>query len=254
MSLVFSSDWGSYATSFRKLVGFVRYDRGIETAYSSGVASLYPHNLELTIYSEVTTLEGFPVNSDFERFNEIEDGFVNHGWDFYLVGIISGEGRRRFIFWLSDDAISNVSDIVGSLLGKHIHSIRHTVNLTLYDSFQFFLDNIEPNMSEHVQMITRKICEQMKDRGELFITPRTIDFYCTFFDSKRIASTVKKLKQLGYSEVSTSFNKTSGCRLHITKVLIPTVAQLTFATNEIISILEPIGAHFAYWYSPVYNF
>lgn len=255
MSLVVSNNWGSYSVDLGNIQELVRYDRALENALYSGFAKAYPHNLELSLYAEITTLQGLPASNDFDLFNKIEDEFAKNGYDFYHVAAISGAGNRRFIFWLSQEASENVKEIVKALLGNHINLVRHTYNLTLNDSYSFYENNIEPCMRKFVEMITRKICDEMKNEGEAFNMPRIVDFYCTIHNPKQITAATKMLvDKKGFTEVSVSMQNKNGYRIHITKTLIPTAKNITEQTNHIIDVLMLFGGYFNYWYSPVYSF
>jgi len=248
--LTFSDLWEFFPCNVNNRQYSIRFDTAVESLNEEIKAS-YPHTLELLVHFNEMNEQGLPTPIERARINNIEDNLTCGTYDVRLVGVITGDGCVRFAFCYGDEA--EAEHIAQSLLGEHKHTVKYECKAFLDNNFGYYYNTLAPNNYERNGIMNRHVCTNLEKDGELFQTPRKIDFFCYFVTEQHIESVAEELKQQGFSEFARDKTEQGDYLLHLTREGIPELAWINEVTADILDVLEGTDGSFDGWGSPIHR-
>jgi len=248
--ILFSDSWEFFPCTINNQPFSIRFDCAVGNLDAAAKAN-YPHVLELSIYPDYVTEGGFPAQGEFANINNIEDNFSCGSYDMRFIGVITGGSKVRFVFCLSEKALTEVENVVKTLLGERIRTTEYDYKTIANDNFAYYHNTLEPNIYEHSWIMNRHVYTNLENQGDDFKTPREIDFFCYFASDKHIQGVADKLVVKGFKEVSREKTEEGDYSLQLIFEGVPNFEWINEITADIIDMLEGTDGYFDGWGSPI---
>lgn len=236
-----SDIWELYFTMRDERATSIRLDMGIH-AYIRR-ANLVDTYL-LSIFYEEQYENGFPMKSSLALLNEVEDK-IQQTWgtdDFYLVGVITGQGRREFVFMGDNSKHWNVE--CKKLMKRYKHTL-FTMKVITQDHAAYY-ETIYPDEYGFDWIKNRQIYQSLKEQGERFEKARNIDFYAYFKTLEQAEEFQKAIQdQFVYVEVSQSEKK--DYQVFFILKEIPTLDKMNEVSSEVLRLCRKYEGEFDGW-------
>jgi len=246
--ITFSDAWELFPCYIDNRPFSIRFDTAVENLDEEAKAR-YSNTLILLLHNNETDEQGFPTYIERERINKIEDNLNCDTYDIRLIGVITGGERVRFVFCYSGEAEGE--SLVQSLLGDDQYNVKYEYKALPGDDFAYYYDTIVPNLYERNWIMNRHVCANLEKDGEVFKTPRQIDFFCYFASEQHIQSVAEKLEQLGLQEAERTKTEQGDYLLHLIIDGVPTFDWINEITANILDTLEGTDGQFDGWGSPI---
>jgi len=246
--ITFSDSWELFPCYIDNRPFSIRFDTAVENLDEETEAR-YSNTLILLIHNNEADDQGFPTPIERERINKIEDNLSCDTYDIRLIGVITGGERVRFVFCYSGEA--EAESLVQSLLGDDQYNVKCEYKALPGDDFAYYYDTIAPNLYERNWIMNRHVCANLEKDGEVFKTPRQIDFFCYFASEQYIQSVAEKLEQSGLQEAERTKTEQDDYLLHLTIEGIPNFDWINEITANILDALEGTDGQFDGWGSPI---
>ena len=248
--ILFSDSWEFFPCNINNQPFSIRFDLTVRNLDDT-VKADYPHILELAIYPNEVTEEGFPTQSEFEVINNIEDSFSCGPYDIRHIGVITGGSKVRFIFCCNAKALTEGEDMIRALLGDRLHTVKYDYKILPDDNFAYYNNTLAPNIYEQSWIMNRHVCTNLESQGEVFQALREIDFFCYFASDEHIQNVADELISQGFKEVSREKTEEGDYSLQLTFEGIPNFDWVNEVTANILDLLEDTDGYFDGWGSPI---
>ncbi|MCL2564869.1 MAG: DUF695 domain-containing protein [Defluviitaleaceae bacterium] len=248
--MFFSDSWEFFPCNINNQSFSIRFDLAVGSLDDETKAK-YPHILELSIYPNEVTGEGFPTPAEFGNINKIEDSFSCGHYDMRNIGVITGGDRVRFIFCCDEKAEKEAENMVKILLGDNANNIKYSCKIFSDDNFLYYHNTLAPNIYEQSWIMNRHVCTNLENQGDAFKILREIDFFCYFASEKHIENVAKELIKQGFKEISREKTEEGDYSLQLTLEGIPNFEWINEITANIIDLLKDTDGYFDGWGSPI---
>lgn len=240
-----SEDWEFYVTMEDEKQLSIRLDLGVKS-FLKHMSTLHTYLLEVTYDEQYDN--GFPTKKATQKLHDIEDSLARV-WKvdkLYFVGILTGNGKRVFVFMSSEQV---KWEKLCKRLMRRYKDILYTTDVILNDQGSYYLANLYPEEEGFHFIENRKICQTMSDQGERFEVARNIDFYAYFdqeIDAKAFYESIQD-ESFGLSFVDISVIEPKKYQVYFAKEDIPTLENITMITRRLLPLCETYHGVFDSW-------
>ncbi|MCL1998330.1 MAG: DUF695 domain-containing protein [Turicibacter sp.] len=247
----FSQAWNFFPALLDEKEHSIRFDEAVN-GLDEPTKAHFSHTLEVVVYANEVTEKDFPTRAELERLNQIEDNLDCGDFEMRLIAVVTGGGAMRFVLCYNGDATAE--EMAKTLLGENWQESDY--RSILDDNFSHFYNNLAPNPYERQYILNRMVCTNMENEGELFQTPREIDFFCDFATEEYVQAVSEKLVRLGLTEVKRDkleFEDGERYTLHMVFVGIPIFREINEMTYDILDALQGTDGAFDGWGAPIHK-
>lgn len=242
--LTLSDKWEVYFTTMDGYVTSIRVDVGAKA--DKKFASLVHTYLLRVGYTEMYE-NGLPLMESLQKLNAVEDWIDQKAAKepIYLVGAITQNGSRDFIF--QSERQLDWNQLVDKILqgGPEIILQRGAVlddNGVYYNSFLY------PSKYDFNWIENAKVCRALAEGGEVFRTPRVIDYFAYFSNEDDAKSYADELGQSQYAFTVKEIKGLDGSySVAFTNNDVPEQEHITAVTNSLLDLAEQFNGQFDGW-------
>jgi len=237
--IAFSNKWDFYLCKKPDLNYFIRFDISLLNLPEEERAK-YPHVIELRVPYE---------RERMDLLNAIEDRFSPGGYDVRLIGALTDNSFRHFVFCYAGTR-ADTDKIVEKLMGAS-ESVEFYFEVFTDDNWNYYDKILAPNAYERNWMANNHLCRNLEENGEAFEEPREIDFYMYFSSEAHVQDVADKLSEKGFATAARDRAENGEFMLHLTLEAVPAFKYMDELTDEIIDLLDGTDGYFDGWGCPV---
>lgn len=251
---LFSDNWNFYFQYTTGAFNYsVRYDLAVEKL-SEAVKKDYPHMLQINIPFLNSTENGLPTSEvEFPRLDNIEDNFASASTEIRYFARVAGGNVARYLFCYNGfETEKKLQQLVNELVGN-LKRNAYSYETIRNDNFATYEQYVLPNNYGKQHMLNRSLCQQLQHVGEVFLTPRDIDFLFVFRSDIHLDKVSANLTEKKFREVRREKMEDGTYHLEFILNAIPLQEYMDHITDDIVDLLENSDGTFDGWGCPVFK-
>ncbi|MFS0644802.1 DUF695 domain-containing protein [Siminovitchia sp. 179-K 8D1 HS] len=144
--------------------------------------------------------DGFPMDAEAERLNNMEDDIIEclAGKNFIHVGRVTTDGARDIIFYSSQKEMDDLIDATERFMKPAGYEF-DIFEIEEDETWEFYFEFLYPDLYQQQHMGNRQVIDALVESGDSLTTPRKVEHWLYFENSKMMKRFAKAVKKEGFS-------------------------------------------------------
>lgn len=160
----------------------------------------FKHSFCLRFNVKEPNEDGFPIGTEAEEINEIEDTYIEFLSlkNFINVGRVTTNGVRDIIFY-SDQILKTTLIEAADRFIKPTGYQYEIFDIEEDENWEFYFDFLYPNQYQQQHMGNRQVVDSLEKSGDRLDVPRKVDHWLYFEKTEMMKRFAKIIKEEGFS-------------------------------------------------------